>query len=430
MNKKVWIIGGLAVVVTVGALLGTGTIKMGQANAEQIQMASVTTVEKADYVDSSGEFEVHPFAELTWNTSGTVSDINVKEGDHVKTDDILMSLQTTSVPASVVSAKASLIEAQKALDDLLKSDTPRSQAWIALRDSEDVLQKAQNYRDSLNSEITIQDLKLVTKYTPYGPKQIPTVKKYKYTPDGETIANADADLALAKAKYEDAQREYDRLKDGINKDDLEIAQAKVDAAQATVNSMYILAPFDGEVLYVVSTLGDVVNPGTQAIILADTNHYYVTAHVDEADIAKVKVGQPVTITSDGLPGVELTGKVSTINPVGMNSNGLIKFAVKIALDPTESQILLGGTADVTIMVNEATSKLLVPLAAIQNGKDGEFVEVQSTNGTQKVNVTTGDLVGNSVIVSGDLKEGDQVVVVQNSFMSIPQRPGSSASVGQ
>ena len=96
-----------------------------------------------------------------------------------------------------------------------------------------------------------------------------------------------------------------KVKNGTNQDDLAIAQSKIDAAQATVNSTRILAPFDGEVLYIDTTEGEVVNSGTVSIIIADTDHYFVEALVDEADIALVQEGQTVAITSDGLAGVEL-----------------------------------------------------------------------------------------------------------------------------
>jgi HlyD family secretion protein len=419
MNKKTLMIGGLVILVTAGVLLATGTVKLGTAKAENFQLSTVTTIQKADFVDATGDFKVHPYAELAWSTSGTVAEIKVKEGDHVKANDELMSLQTTSVSSSIISAKAQLIDAQKSLDDLMNSDTARAQAWIALRDAETSLQNAQDYRDSLNSEIKGQRVKIVTIHTPIGQRQIPKIVNYKYKADAESIAKADADLALDKAKYNDALREYNRLKGGPNQDDLSAAQAKVDAAQSIVNSMKVLAPFDGEVLYVKSTAGDVVNTGTQALILADTQHYSVDALVDEADIAKIKVDQTVEVTSDGMPDVKLTGKVTTINPVGQNVNGIIKFTVKIALDPSESRILLGSTANVTVQVSDVTSRLLVPLSAIQNDASGEFVEVQTGSSVQKVAVVTGDIEGDNVVVTGSLHVGDQIVITNSSSLKIP-----------
>jgi HlyD family secretion protein len=420
MKKKNWIILAIvAIVVVAGVYFIPQLMKPGQASADSANLGSVVTVENAVNVESSGEFQVHPYANMTWATSGTVGEIKVKAGDHVKADQVLMTLKTTSVSSSILSAKAQLIDAQKKLDDLLKSDTTRANAWIALRDAEDTLENAQDYRDSLDDEIKGERVKITTVNTPAGQKKIPSIVKYKYNADAETIATADADLALAKAKYEDAKRAYERVKDGANTDDLAAAQATVDASQAVVNTMSITAPFDGEVLYVQSNTGEVVNTGSAAVILADTDHYYVEAQIDEADIAKIQTGQTVEITNDGMPGVIFTGKVDAINPIGTDISGLIKFTVRIALDPADQPIYPGATANVKVQISDVSAHLVVPLAAIQNGSAGEYVTVQSANGAQHdVAIVAGELVDEGVIVSGDLQAGDQVILV-SSGMNLP-----------
>lgn len=417
MKKSNWfILAAVAIVVVAGVYFIPQFIKPQNASAENANLGSVLAVDNAVFIESSGEFQVHPYASMVWATSGTVAEINVKAGDHVKADDVLMNLKTTSVSSSILSAKAQLIDAQKKLDDLLKSDTTRANAWIALRDAEDTLETAQDYRDSLDDEIKGERVKITTVNTPAGQKKIPSIVKYKYNADAETIATADADLALAKAKYDDAKRAYERVKDGVNTDDLAAAQANVDASQAVVNSMSIIAPFDGEVLYVNSSIGEVVNTGTTAIILADTDHYYVEAQIDEADIVNVQVGQIVEITNDGMPGVIFTGKVDAINPIGADYSGLIKFTVRIALDPSDQPIFPGSTANVKVQVSDVSSHLVVPLAAIQNGGQGEYVTVQSASGTQRdVTVVSGELVDEGVVVTGDLQAGDQVVLVGSSL---------------
>jgi HlyD family secretion protein len=419
MKKRIILIAAIAIGLGVGGFFLFRTLNIGKAKADNVELATVTTTSMADVVEATGEFEVHPYAELTWSTSGTVEKVNVSAGQKVKQGDVLMSLQTTSVSASIISAKATLIDAQKKMDDLLNSDTNRAQAWIDLKDAKDKLDKAQDYRDSLNEKVTIESFKLVVVQTPMGPRKIPKLHRYKYLPDAETIANADADLALAKAQYTDAQRTYDHLKDGVNSDDLAAAQANVDAAQSTVNAMTILAPFDGEILYVDTTKGDVVTTGKSALIMADTNHYYVNAQVDEADISTVRVGQEVAISSDGMSGVTLSGLVDSINPVGENLNGLIKYTVNIALDPAETQIMLGSTANLVITVSPETTRSLVPLSAIQNGSDGEFIQVQVNGQVNKVAVVTREIVGNDVVISGDVQPGDQVVINASTSTSLP-----------
>ena len=123
---------------------------------------------KADVVEATGEFEVHPYASLTWNTNGTVEKIDVKQGDQVKANQELMSLDITSVNSSIISAQATLIQAQQEMDDLLNSDTARADAWIALKDAEEAVTDAENYRKGLNFEQKYQVAKITTKQTPFG----------------------------------------------------------------------------------------------------------------------------------------------------------------------------------------------------------------------------------------------------------------------
>ena len=126
----------------------------------------------------------------------------------------------------------------------------------------------------------------------------------------------------------------------------------MDAAHASVNLLSIVAPFDGEVLSVDNKVGDVVETGKLAVNIANRANLYVQAQVDESDVAKVKVGDPVEVTLDALPGVELSGSVESVNPVGEVSSGLIKFSVLIALDSVDDDMIvpLGATADSVIQV--------------------------------------------------------------------------------
>jgi RND family efflux transporter MFP subunit len=428
MNKRTIIIIVLAVMLTAGGFFVFRNISSSQANADSVQLATVASMVKADVVEATGDFEVHPYASLTWNTNGTVEKIHVKQGDQVKANQELMSLDITSVNSSIISAQATLIQAQQEMDDLLNSDTARADAWIALKDAEEAVTDAENYRKGLNFEQKYTVAKITTKQTPFGVRKVPVLHTYKSMPDDATKAEADDELALAKAKYTDALRAYEKVKTGTNQDDLAIAQSKIDAAQATVNSTRILAPFDGEVLYIDTAEGEVVNSGTVSIIIADTNHYFVEALVDEADIAVIEEGQSATIISDGLPGVELNGSVWSINPVGMNSNGLVKYTVQIALDPTESKILLGSTANVVIKVSLDSDRTLVPLSAVKSDATGEYVEVMRANQMVRVNVVTGDIEGDQVVVNGDLKTGEQVVIsyVSSAISSLPGFSGSSS----
>jgi HlyD family secretion protein len=416
---------GIGLVVALAGLFVLPRFNSANAsNATSQSSASVVSLNVAETVEASGSLDAQPSASLTWNTGGVVDKVYVKTGDKIKAGDVLMKLKTTSVSSSIISAQGDLVTAQKDLENVQSSSTDLSQAVIDLKDAQEAYDKAVNYLHYLqNSKKVPQSetrLFLETKRNSW--MYVYKTKTFKGPAPADWITDAENDLALKTSQLEDAQRTYDRLKEGSNSQDVVAAQAKVDAAQATVDSMSVIAPFDGEVLYVESQPGDVVDAGTSAANVADLDHLYVETQVDESDIANVKVGQQAGVTLDALTGVTFTGKVAAMNPVGEVVSGLVKYAVRIDLDRVTDQsfIPLGTTANVVIRVKDATASLAVPITTVQNDSKGEYVlVVQSDGSTKRVDVVSGAIVGDLVVVNGDLQEGDHVQSNQQSSFNAP-----------
>ena len=194
------------------------------------------------------------------------------------------------------------------------------------------------------------------------------------------------------------------------------AQAKVDAAQSTVNMLSITAPFDGEVVAIQTQVGDQVAEGTSAIILVNRSTLYLDVLVDETDISKIEIGDTATITYSALPDLTSTGKVTFINPVGSSTSGVVNYTVRVTLDEADPSILLGATATVEIDTGAAASSLTVPVTAVQTDDTGEYVmRVKSDGTTERVTVVSGTVSGTSVVVtSNDLAEGDTVQLVTST----------------
>jgi HlyD family secretion protein len=425
-NKRIrnWWIAGIITVLAVFLaikIFSPATASASMANTEE----KAILLKFAETVEASGSLEARPYAGLTWKTDGVVEEVYVKAGDAVKAGDVLMKLKTTTVASSIISAQADLATAKKELDDLLRSsDTDLAQAIIDLRAAQEVYDKADDYLVYLQSSQKVPQTEsrayLETKRNAW--MYIYKTKTFKGPAPEDWIIEAENDLALKKAQLDDAQYTYDRLKDGPNVDDITVAQARVDAAQATVDSMSIIAPFDGNILYVESQPGDLVSSGMDALNVADLDHLYVETQVDESDIASVQEGKQAEITLDALPGESFTGKVAAVNPVGEDASGLVKYVVRIDLDPVGKQLFLplGTTANVVIHVKEATESLAVPITTIQNDGKGEFVMVLQSDGTKKrVDIVTGAIVGDHVVVSGDLIDGDRLQLNDKSSFNAP-----------
>ncbi len=358
-------------------------------------------------IGATGTVRANQSAVLLWQTTGTVDQVNVKVGDQVNKGDVLASLLQTSLPQNVILAQTDLVSAQQALTDLLDSDTTRANAWIALRNAQTAYTTALNNRTSLNGPVTYQEVVVVQ----VGSVPVPQVRTYRSNPDPTDIANADAQLALAKAQLEDAQRAYDRVQGGPNSDDLSAAQARVDAAQAALSVAHITAPFSGTITQAQPTSGDQVALGTQAFRLDDLSSLLVDVQVSEVDINSVSVGQPATITFDAVSGKTYNGTVTEVSQAGNTTSGEVDFTVTVKLTDADIQVKPGMTAAVNIVVNQVKNQLLVPNQAVRLVNGQRVVYVLTNNQPKQVVVTLGASSDTMSVVTGsNLNVGDLIIL--------------------
>jgi multidrug efflux pump subunit AcrA (membrane-fusion protein) len=107
----------------------------------------------------------------------------------------------------------------------------------------------------------------------------------------------------------------------------------------------------------------------------------------------------------------LKGVVTNINPVGKSIANLVKYDVRVDVQDAPALMLLGSTADVAVQIGTPSEKIVVPIDAVQNDTSGEYVMKQVIQGVPiRVDVTSGEIVGDQVVVTGDLQEGDVLVV--------------------
>jgi HlyD family secretion protein len=383
------------------------------SRAASVTQFQTTTIERGNLnatIGATGTVRAKQTAILIWQAAGTVDTVNVKVGDNVPQGFVMAYLAKTSLPQSIILAEADLANAQKTLDDLLNSDTARAQAAIALRDAQKAYDSANNYRKSLEGLITLTEKVKTKQETPFGTIEVEEVREYKGYADQTTIAKADERLALAKAKLEDAQRTYDRLISG-NTAEIIAAQARVDAAQATLNLGRVIAPFPGIVTESYPLPGDQVGAGAAAFRLDNLSSLFVDVEVSEVDINSVSIGQAVWLTFDAILGREYHGVVVEVAQTGTAVQGVVSFKVTVELMDADQYVKPGMTAAVNIMVNELKNVILIPNRAVRL-VDGERVVYLLVDGQP---VKTGIRLGASsdtmsVLLSGDVKEGDMVIL--------------------
>lgn len=390
-NRKV------VIPVVIVLVLAAVFFVMRNPGGEQAQYQTIK-VERGELlatVGATGTVRARQTAILTWATSGTVGEVTASIGDLVPAEAVLASLAPSTVSQNIILAQADLVSAQKALDDLMESDTVRVKAQIALREAQEAYDRAKEYRDSLEDGLVIRIFGQVR----------------KVEADEETIAKADEVLALAAAQLEDAQRAYDRVKDGPNPQDIAAAQARVDAAKATLNMSRLIAPFSGTITDAYPLPGDQVTAGKQGFRVDDLSALFVDVEVSEVDINSISVGQPVMLSFDAILGAEYHGEVSQVSQAATPVQGVVNFVVTVRITDADEQVKPGMTAAVTITVQEIKDQVLIPNRAVRLVDGMRVVYVLRDGLPTKIEIRLGPSSDTmSVLAGGDVKVGDLIIL--------------------
>jgi len=410
-----------------------------------------TTVEMGELiatVGGTGKVEASKSAFLTWDTTGSVNEVFVENGAQVTQGTILAELVPASLPQSVILAKADLVDAQRNLENVLQSDTQRAQVYLNLLDAEQNFKDAQedvdawNYNNADQQSIdqartefiaaeeklkqieaslqTVQngeengDLQALQEQLDEAQlsrdKALRNLSSILGKTYNTTVAKDFAQYELAKAQLEDIQRDWDRMKDGQNEDDILAAEAKVTAAESIADMAVIKAPFNGTITSVYTNVGDEVNAGLKAFRLDDLSTFYIEVEIPEIDINRIEIGQEVEFTFDSILDKTYHGKVVDVAGAGSEEQGETNFIVKMSMTDSDPEILPGMTASVSITVTKLEDVLIVPTRAIrlENGdivvyalRDGSIEKVAIEIGSSSdsyTQITSGDIAENEILV--------------------------------
>jgi len=197
-------------------------------------------------------------------------------------------------------------------------------------------------------------------------------------------------------------------------------------AKTALSDYYVIAPFDGIMASVTGKLGDNTATSSAGTILGTiiTKQQIATISLNEVDIAKIQLGQKVTLTFDAVPDLTITGKVAEIDSIGTVSQGVVNYNVKISLDTNNQGVKPGMSVNAAIITNVRQDVLIAPNSAIKNQGGTSYVEMFDTPlpaplpgiqgspsavpPTQQV-VTIGASDSTSTEIISGLNEGDEIV---------------------
>ncbi|MEA2599308.1 MAG: HlyD family secretion protein [Acidobacteriota bacterium] len=323
MRKK-WVIAGSAVVLLAGSLVVArattrskpeapeSPFRLGKVQAEDLQVS----VREVGVVDPEIKVDVKSAV------SGRILSLKVREGDVVRTGQVLAAVEPD-------------VNQAQSLSDV-KSGV--SQADIKLRDTE----------RELTAQKALFEAGLIST---------------------QALRNFQTARDLAADSLANARSRYQIVEDhGI----------PISGASSTQQAR-VTSPMSGVVIKKGVELGETVtsgvssfNEGTVMFTVADLKSLIIRVNLNEVDIAKVSVGQPVRVTLDAYPQKIFNGKVRFVAPAAKVVDKIKVFEIEVALDKLDGAFRTGMSANVEILGDRRAGALSIPLEALQR-RDGQTV---------------------------------------------------------
>jgi HlyD family secretion protein len=366
------------------------------ADAAPLKADEIPLVVDQFAVVAEGRLTPASHVELAFSVAGQVDEVFVKEGDTVESGQVIARLRTRErFEAEVASAHMELTNAQIALEELIEqADVISTQAQLELANARDELHSAEykwNVQQEGNraSTATLEAAKakavLAEKALERAQEEFNGVSHRPEDDEIRALALAnlsaarqqsdaalralnwytghpteiqqgilDAELASAEARVAEAERTWEKVKDGPDPQTLEVAEERValakaslKAAQAALAETELVAPFRGTIASISLKASQPVPSGQVVVIVADFESWIIeTDDLTEIELPKIQVGQPVSVEFDSISNLTFDGVVESISPYYELKRGDVTYTVRIAVEQIDPRLQWGMTAAV------------------------------------------------------------------------------------
>ncbi len=236
--------------------------------------------------------------------------------------------------------------------------------------------------------------------------------------------------------FEDAKTAYDLAKNSI-----EQTQKELDLTNDKLRRTRVTAPFDCTVLTRPVSVGQAVsgsggfNSGTEVLTIANLNDLVINAHINQADVSRLKTDQEVEVTVEAVPGLKVVGRVERIAPQAMIKNNIKGFPARVLLKDVDQRVRPGMTANISIPVASADGVVAAPLAAVFTEFNPEtkqverFAWVQQGNEWERRPIRIGVSDYFFAEVTGGLEAGDVVALEDKSRSGAVKKTPAPVTAG-
>jgi RND family efflux transporter MFP subunit len=348
------------------------------------------------------------------------------EEDVNQTERSYNAVRSTADQSTIDAAYAELVLAEKKLkdqeakfDDYANKpdeDLGKANAQLKLTAAQSAYDSALRYYNAVTGTGSELDLDSSSaNLSAAQAKLAEAQREYERIKDGATpgeVALAEANLALAQAKYETLKDGVDPAEVALAKANLTNAQAKLALAKEDRAVIDLVAPMDGTIMSIDASVGEAV--GTNAIIvMADLEQPVLEVYLDEADLDKVAAGFEVEVVFDSLPDDMFVGHVTEVSPSLQTVSNVDAVLAWVQLDAESfskpQSLPVGSNASVDVIGGRAQNAVLVPVEAVREIGTNEYAVFVMEEGEPKLRtVTVGLMDYSSAEILSGLSAGEVV----------------------
>jgi HlyD family secretion protein len=339
-----------------------------------VQSAPVVRQDLTSVVTASGEIKPLTYTNVLGEGIGKITEIAVKEGDHVKKGDVLLRLESVQPTADVDAQRAGIQSADAGVKSAEANDAS-TQADIKSRVAD--------------LEHTKLDWDRAQQLFSKG-----LIAKQDYDSSKATYDSAVATLASAKARADQAHAQLNQAQSGLSQN-----QAMLNRLRDVLRKTTYTAPIDGVVTYIAVRVGENVVPGIQnatgSYLMTISDMSVVTSEVmvDETDIVSVRLGEDADVTIDALPGKLFEGKVTEVGTQAvLRSSGLAStqsttgnqeakdFKVVVTLQDPPGGLRPGLSSTAKITTDQKKNVMTIPIQALAMRQQKDLEEAAKEAG--------------------------------------------------
>ena len=363
-----------------------------------VEIARVVRQDIAETTELSGTVRSRHRVEIASEIQGIVLENTRLDGDSFQKGDLLVELDRRDFQIGLQIAEARLAQSEENLKELLIGTRPEIiEQYRAAVEKQNASLK--------DAELNFQRTKTLFEKSVRTQSQM---EEAQYAKDEAAALLAEAQARLEQAINGPTAEEIAAAKASVTAQKAEVRQA-----QRQLEKTRILAPFDGIVAKRLVEKGAYVNPGTRLLDLVSTGEMDIYFDVPERLIGNLKVGSSLQILSDTYPDLYLELPVVAIMPAADERSRNIPVRCTL---PSESPLKPGMLVRIIMEIGRRENVLVIPQDAVQQEKGSSIVYLAKNDTAQVVSIKTGLQTANLIEISGQIQEGDSVIILGNEIV--------------